>query len=74
MQHEVDKLKIHLDYYIEKDPNDKRAVMKAILAWQKYRLFLTAIVKIFQSLSDIYVISKIQSFMEFVELETYTDE
>ena len=74
MQHEVDRLQSNLDYYIKKDPTDKRAVMKAALAWHKNRLILTTVVEIFQSFTEIYVIAQIQTFMKFVELETYTEE
>ena len=70
----MEKLEENLDYYIKKDPSDDKAVLRAVLARNKTKFFLSTAGKLVQSLMDLYTITLVQEFMKFIELENYTED
>ena len=50
----------HLDHFLKKDPSDKQAVLKAVIARNKTNFILSTLGKLVQTLIDLYVVTLIQ--------------
>ena len=60
IKYEMEALGGHLDHYLKKDPSDKQAVLKAVVARNKINFFLSTLGKLVQTLIDLYVVTLIQ--------------
>ena len=56
--------------YFEKTPDDKNAVLKALLYTYKRRCLLFCFGKLLKSMLSIYIISLVKNFLQFVEQDS----